>query len=278
MPYPTDHYLDLHGLRFHYLDWENGEKEPLLLLHGFMGHAHVWDGFAPMARAHYHVLALDQRGHGESQWSEGRAYTIDDHFLDLSSFVEALRLSPLNLMGHSMGGRNALFYAALNPQKVARLVLVDARPGNHPDAAQALRRQMLTLPLAADSLDDVGKAIQSLYPSLSRETCIGLARHGYQPGPHGQYVPRYDRRMSLDAQRSGYAAEDLWPFLRNITCPALIVRGKESPFLSPEDARKMAGLLPRAELAEIPRATHLPMEENPGLFQKVVLDFLNRPL
>ncbi len=277
MSSPIDGYLDLNGLRFHYLDWGNQGRRPFLLLHGFMAHAHVWDEFASVARPNYHVLALDQRGHGESQWSAARAYTIDNHFLDLSAFVEALQLPPLILMGHSMGGRNALFYAASNPQKIAGLILVDARPGNHPAAVEALRQQMLSLPLLANSLDEVGRAVQSLYPSLSLEICLGLARHGYKQEPNGQYVPKYDRRMGLDSERSGYAAEDLWPFLKNVACRTLIVRGEKSPFLSLEDARKMIDLLPQAELTEIPQATHLPMQENPRGFAKVVLDFLNRP-
>ncbi len=271
---PKDHYLDLNGLRLHYLDWGNQEKRPLLLLHGFMAHAHVWDDLAMSFRNDNHVLALDQRGHGESQWSVEGAYTIYDHFLDISGMVESLHLDPVILMGHSMGGRNALFYAACSPQKVAKLILVDARPGNSPQASEALKRLLLHLPLMANSLDEVGKAIQSLYPSLSAPIGRQMARHGYKQGEDGKFVPRYDTRMGLDSERSGYAAEDLWPFLKNLTCPTLIVRGKESPFLSLEEAKKMGHLIPNGKWSEIPGATHMPAQENPGMFRKVISKFI----
>lgn len=276
MVYPTDNYIDLHAMRLHYLDWGNREKPPLVLLHGFMAHAHIWDEFAVSAMANYHTIALDQRGHGESQWSEDSAYTIYDHFLDISGFVEKLGLESFILMGHSMGGRNGLFYAACSPQKISKLILVDSRPGNNPMGSEALRRHLAALPLVASSLDEVGRAIQSLYPSLPMEICRSMVQHGYKTDPEGKYIPKYDRCMSFDSERSGYAVENLWPLPKNINCPTLIVRGKGSPFLSLEDAQKLARLIPQAEWREIPEATHLPMQENPSVFKQMIFDFLKR--
>jgi pimeloyl-ACP methyl ester carboxylesterase len=271
---PKDKYLDINGLRFHYLDWGTFGNQSMLLLHGFMAHARVWDDFALRLRHRYHILALDQRGHGESQWSKGAAYTLDDHFLDIYRFIETLGLDDLILVGHSMGGRNALFYAACAPAKIKRLILVDARPGNNQEASRALREHLATLPLQADSLDEVVRAIQTLYPNLPQDICLNMANHGYKKAPGGEYIPKYDVRMGLQAERSGYTAEDLWPFLENITCPTLIVQGEQSRFVSSDDANRMHRILPRAELNEIPEATHLPVLENPPIFYKVLSDFL----
>ncbi len=272
---PEDKYLDVNGLRLHYLDWGTFGHQPMLLLHGFMAHAHVWDDFALRFRNHYHILALDQRGHGESQWAEDVAYTLDDHFSDIYQFIEALGLADLILLGHSMGGRNALFHTACNPLKTEKLILVDARPGNNQQASRELRDHLSVLPLQADSIDKVVQAILTLYPRLSEEVCFDTASHGYKKTQEGEYVPKYDVRMGIQAERSGYAAEDLWPFLKNIPCVTLIVRGKESRFLSSEDAYKMSRMIPRAELYEIPDATHLPALENPRIFDKTISDFLN---
>jgi len=271
---PKDRYIELNGLRFHFLEWGNAGKSTLLLLHGFMAHAHVWDDLAIQFQNAHHVIALDQRGHGESQWSPEGAYTLTDHFLDLSGFVESLGLDSFILMGHSMGGRNALFYAACNPQNVAKLILVDARPGNNPRASEALKMHLLRLPLVAHSLEEVAQAILSLYPSLSLEIGRQMARYGYREEENGRWVPRYDARMSQASERSGHSAEDLWAFLRNVSCPTLIVRGKGSPFLSLEEAQKMAHFIPKGELRQIPGATHLPTQENPDMFLKVVSEFI----
>jgi len=271
---PQDRYLEVDGLCLHYLDWGNDKQQPMLLLHGFLAHAHVWDDFALNFRSHYHVIALDQRGHGESQCSKGIAYTLDDHFSDIASFVEKLGLNNLILVGHSMGGRNALFFAACASHGPERLILVDSRPDDTLQASQALRQLLVTFPLQARSLDVVVRAIRSLYPYLSKDFCLHIASYGYRQVQDGTFVPRFDTRMSLQSEREGYATEDLWPYMKNITCPTLIVRGKESSFVSRKVAQKMCKQIPKAELREIPKSTHIPVQENPAAFNKVITDFL----
>lgn len=275
---PYDGYVDAHGLRLHYLDWGNKNKQALILLHGFLGHAYVWDGIAPAFKHCYHVMALEQRGHGESGWSQEAAYTIDDHFTDIDTFLTTLELSNVILIGHSMGGRNALFYAACKPSQVARLILVDARPDDTPQASQALKDLLLAFPLKASSLNQVEQALQGLYPYLSKERCKHIARYGYKQEDDGTFMPRYDARMSLQCERMHYATEGLWPYLPNIVCPTLIIRGKESPFLSNEVAQRMCELIPVAVMREIPQATHMPAQENPFVFQRIVSEFLRNEL
>jgi pimeloyl-ACP methyl ester carboxylesterase len=272
---PKDKYVDLNGLRAHYLDWGRDGLQPMLLLHGFMAHAHAWDDFASAFKARYHVIALDQRGHGESQWCEDGAYSLSEHFSDLVYFVEGLDLKGLILVGHSMGGRNALFYTACNPQRVKKLVLVDARPASDPKSSRALRRDLRSLPYEALSLSEVVRTIQDLYPYLSRKTCRHLACYGYRQIAGEKFVPRFDLRMSLELDRLGCVTENLWPFLKNVACPTLIIRGKESPFLSRADARKMCGMIQSAKMMEIPLAAHMPVQENPRSFRKVISEFLD---
>jgi pimeloyl-ACP methyl ester carboxylesterase len=274
---PKDEYQEIKGLRLHYLDWGKSGQQPMLLLHGFMAHAHVWDEFAPGFRDRYHVIALDQRGHGDSQWSEDEAYSVDDHFSDIANLIEVLDLKDLILVGHSMGGRNGLFYTACRSQNVEKLVLIDARPANSVKASERLKHDLLHLPLQAGSLDEIAQAIQTLYPSLSIEICHDLAFHGYKEKVlDGTFVPKYDVRMGFHSHHMGCVTENLWPFMRNVTCPTLIVRGEESPFLSRKDARKMSRIIPKAEWVEIAKATHMPVQENPVVFKRVISHFLNK--
>jgi len=271
---PQDRYMQINGLRLHYLDWGNNGCQTMLLLHGFMADAHVWDDFALNFRSHYHLIALDQRGHGESQWSTDMAYTMDDHFSDIAHFIETLDLNDLILIGHSMGGRNALFYTAYSTRKVKRLILVDSRPDDNPQASKALRHLLVNFPLQADSLKEVVQAIQSLYPYLSKEICYHIVNHGYKNVHEGNYTPKYDIRMSQHSEHTGYATEELWPFMSNVTCPVLIIRGKESHFLSREVAHQMCRVLPHSESVEIPKSSHMPVQENPIATTKVIADFL----
>jgi pimeloyl-ACP methyl ester carboxylesterase len=273
---PQDRYLEVNGIRLHYLEWGGPDFETLLFLHGFMGHAHVWDNVAPTFAERYRVMALDQRGHGESEWPKEASYTLYDHYADLCGFVEALELKDFNLIGHSMGGRNALFYVACSPtQRVKRLILVDARPGNNPEASKALRDLVLSLPVRIHSVQESAAVFKRLYPYLSEEFCRHIVTYGFREAGDGTLVPRHDIRMNRLSERSNFEAEELWPFLENIACPTMVIRGENSPFLSRSEAERMTMSLPRAEFHEIPQSTHLPAQENPIAFMKTVLRFLD---
>ena len=274
---PEDKYLTANELRLHYLDWGDSENAPILLLHGLMAHAHVWDNLALELSNLYHVLALDQRGHGESEWPREALYSVDDHFCDIITFIEALALKKVILLGHSMGGRNALFYTACAPEKVERLILVDARLGINPEASRALKRQLASLPVKAKAMDEVVEALRKLYPYLKIEMCRHIAKYGYNQSQDGWFIPKYDIRMSMQIESLGYATEDLSEMTKSISCPTLVVRGRESLFLSREEAHTMCHLLPMAVFKEIPESTHIPAQENPNAFTRVIFDFLSLP-
>src|SRR5690349_2244381 len=126
----TDELIEMRGLRFHYRDWasERPGAPDLVLLHGFTGHARSWDAFADAMTDRYRVLALDQRGHGETTWAADGAYGNDAMVEDLKAFVAALKLDRFTLLGLSMGGAVAMHYAGERPKELAALVIVDIGP------------------------------------------------------------------------------------------------------------------------------------------------------
>src|SRR5205809_7588471 len=123
---PIDRYLVVNGLRLHVLDWGGDGRTSLLLLHGFTGHAHAWDTLSIALQPHFHVYALDQRGHGDSD--PATVYNPIAAFDDIAGVVEQLGLSSLVLVGLSMGGRNAMYFASKRPDAVQTLVIVDIGP------------------------------------------------------------------------------------------------------------------------------------------------------
>jgi esterase len=241
-----------------------------------MAHAHVWDDFAQTFRTRYHIIALDQRGHGESQWSKNGFYTIDDHLSDIAKIIKILKLRNLVIIGHSMGGRNALFYSACYPENVERLVLVDAHPGNDRNSSKALKNLINHIPLKADSVEEVVKRVRILSPYLSKEICHHIVAHGFKKMPNGKLAPKFDVRMIQQLGKLDYDTEDLWPFLQNVNCQSLVIRGKRSSFLSKKVAQKICRFIPNAELREIPESTHFPVQENLIVFNEVISHFLNQ--
>lgn len=272
-----DKAIVVNGLKLHYLDWNGAASgTTIVLLHGFMGHAHVWDDLALALASRQRVLALDQRGHGDSDWSDGAHYSIEQHFADLCVFIDALKIEKLILLGHSMGGRNALFYAACRPENVERLILVDTRLESSPEAKTALENQMKSLPLRTKQIRDVENALRSLYPYLPRRTCEHLAKHGYRRDRAGWLVPKYDLRMSRQLKATGDTTPDpdFRQMMNNIACPTLYIKGKESSFVSEKEFHGLHKAINSVDLQVIPRSSHMPAQENPGPFKKAVLAFL----
>src|SRR5215469_2455358 len=100
---PQDHQIIIGAARFHYLDW-GGNGHPILFLHGGGLNAHTWDVVALMLRDRHRCVALDQRGHGDSEWSPGSDYGMDSHLRDIEGFATQMKLRRPVLVGQSMGG------------------------------------------------------------------------------------------------------------------------------------------------------------------------------
>src|SRR5882724_11907152 len=128
---PSSHFVSVNGLRLHYLDWDNTHLPNVLLLHGVRLQSHTWDMAALLLRDHYHLVALDQRGHGDSEWTS-EAQMNDDTFdlmlEDTGQLVEFLGWNKFILVGMSMGGITAMRYAAQFPDRLLALCIVDIAP------------------------------------------------------------------------------------------------------------------------------------------------------
>src|SRR5262244_3350893 len=121
-------------LGLHYLEWGSADHPPLLFLHGGSAHAHWFDAVAPAFADRYHAVALDQRGHDESEWSRPPAFASD-----LRGVIERLGWRQAVVIGHSMGGHNAMAFAAWHPEHVRALVVVDSRPSIPEERLKQLR-------------------------------------------------------------------------------------------------------------------------------------------
>jgi pimeloyl-ACP methyl ester carboxylesterase len=267
-----DRIIELNGLRFHYRDWGDPSAPPLVLLHGFTGHARSWDTFASAMQDRYRVLALDQRGHGESEWAPD--YHAERMVEDLHAFADALKLGRFALLGLSMGGRNAYLYAAQYPETVERLVIVDIGPDMMREGAERIRR----MAQARDVWDDPEDAVRdarAVNPRPPDDELRHRVLHGLVQRPDGRWTLRYD--ASLRSPETPLPRPDpayVWAQLPKITCPTLIVRGAESDVLSRETAERMAKTIPTCTLVEVPRSGHTVPLDNPKGFLEAVDAFL----
>jgi pimeloyl-ACP methyl ester carboxylesterase len=118
----------VNGLRLSALEWPAPGRPPLCFLHGGSAHAHWFDAVVPDLVARYHVLSVDQRGHGESEWSPTQEYATESFASDLLGVMDAMGWTRMTLAGHSMGGHNSIAFSGWYPERVSALAIIDSRP------------------------------------------------------------------------------------------------------------------------------------------------------
>jgi len=261
----------INSLRLHYFEWGEPGRTPLLFLHGGSAHAHWFDAVAPAFADRYHAVALDQRGHGESEWSRPPAYATEDFARDLRGVIEALGWRQAVVIGHSMGGHNAMAFAAWHPEHVRALVVVDSRPAIPEERLKQLRaRGYRALRLHRTRQDAI-----AAFHLLPRETRAdaGILSHLATMGVverDGGFMYRFDP----EANRSRRPV-DTMRLLEGITAPTLVVRGEWSPVLTREMADRMVATIRGARFAEIPATYHHLVLDAPVAFVRVLGDFLS---
>src|SRR2546427_9523168 len=141
-PSPADRTTTLNGFRFHFLDWGARGEPPVLLLHGGAQTAHSWDEVAPDLARDHHVLALDQRGHGDTDWAPEGRYRRDDFVADIRAFLDDRGWERATLIALSLGGLNSIAFAATHPERIAGLVVVDVTPPISQTGSKAIAAQL----------------------------------------------------------------------------------------------------------------------------------------
>ena len=283
---PTSHSYFSQRLRLHYLDWGNDAAPDLLLVHGIHDHCHSWDWLAQSLRQHFHVVAPDLRGHGDSQWSLGSQYSYLEYAQDVAQLVRQRRLAPVTIVSHSLGGTIASIYAGAFPEAVARLVIIEGvglypRPVEQPEARlrhwiEANRSLAGRLPRRYRTLEDAYQRMQDTNPHLSPEQARHLTAHGSNQNEDGTYTWKFDNytrtRHPYDIPNDDMAA--LW---RRISCPVLIINSRQGyPHrIGQDDTLRHFGT---ATLHEIDDAGHWTHHDQFAACVETIGRFLNAPL
>ena len=265
--------LAVNGLTLHALEWAAPGAPRLCFLHGGSAHSHWFDGVITPFIGRYHVIALDQRGHGASQWPSPPAYATEDFVSDLLAMMDVLGWARMTVVGHSMGGANSMALAAWHPDRVERLVIIDSRP-SIPAERLGVMHQRGERALRAPRRHPTPDSAMASFRLLPRETVAdaALLAHVARAGiveREGGWSYRFD-----PAANGSRRPHDMWPHLSRITAPTLIVRAALSPVLTSDMAEKMRATIPDVRLVEVPGAYHHVTLDQPERFVRAVEGFL----
>lgn len=267
-------FVEAGGLRLHYQDYGTVGKPAMLCLHGGAAHAHWFDFIAPGLVPAYRVIALDQRGHGDSEWADPPAYSYERYAADLAEVVEKLDLRDFVLIGHSMGGTVSLEYASTYPGRVGKLIVVDSTLQMTPERVAALR--------------DVGSRQGSNYAtreefiaryrlrpagtSAAPEVMRHLAQNSARQFPDGTWRHKFDRSVYATRETT-----DGLPRWNHIRIPALLVKAERSQRINPQVYGEVKARCPQVQLTEVPHCDHHVTLDNPTGFVSAVKAFLSKP-
>ncbi len=276
---PTHGYAEVEGLKLHYLDWGGDQgKHTFVLLHGGAAHAHWWDTVAPLLTNYGRVVALDFRGHGQSQWANPPHYGPPAYLEDVRGLIEQLGTKVI-LVGHSMGGAVAQWVAVTHPELLEALIIVDAPHGPPPLFRRLMwrwrRRSQGGKRPELRSADDIIRKFRLQPPEtyMTRLDIERLALHGAEQLPSGAWAFRFDPETR--AWRK-HGAKMTRPKIRNLKMPTLLIRGDQSGLVSPAHVKRMHRKIKGSVFKEIPRAYHHVPLDNPADTAAAIIEFVQR--
>jgi pimeloyl-ACP methyl ester carboxylesterase len=266
-PY-TDRYVRVGGLKLHVQDYGTAGKPQMLCVHGSAAHAHWFDFVASGLTDEYHVLALDQRGHGDSEWdlSPHPEYNYDRYAADLHELSEKLGLRDFILIGHSMGGLVSTVYAATYPGRARAFIMVDSTldmPAERIASMNAVGSREGSSYANADEF----LANYKIRPSGSSATPDMVRHLGLHSGrlfEDGRWRNKVDRNVY--ARRVG---RNLIPYWAHIKIPALLMRGDRSNRISPQIIAQVKAHAPQVQVAAVAGCDHHVTLDNPPGFVEV---------
>lgn len=271
---PASHRIEVNDLSLHYVEYAPPSPEalPVVMLHGLTSAGRTWQRVAERLAEEYHVRALDQRGHGDSDWAAADRYGTEDYLADLEGFLDGLGIGRAILVGQSMGGHNTIAFTARRPERVICALANDIPPA-------------LTWPPADANYE-------AQYPG-GRQPIVATVEEWIAPRralPTMEFTPEWAFELMAEAQlepvEGGYQAKhdpnaamhwrpaDLWEEAKAITTPTLFIRGGRSNVLDAQTLQDMDMAIPGARSITLEKAGHNTYHDMFEEWVTVARDFL----
>jgi pimeloyl-ACP methyl ester carboxylesterase len=257
--------------RLHYLEWNPRGRRTIIFLHGNSANAWWWQWVAECMPPRFRLVALDQRGHGDSEWVNPPAYKPEDYAGDLRRFIAATCDCELPLVvGHSMGGIGVLAFAERYPDRACGAVVVDVAVTSSRMRDRYLRR-LRALPTVVYPDLDTARARFRLMPNeggIPAERLSAIAERSLAPAAKSGYTLKFDRESFF-----GGDGLHVMETIGKLALPTLLVRAGRSRIMTQEAAEAAAASNPRVELVVIPDAHHHVLLEKPQELARVIAGF-----
>ena len=236
--------------RFHFSEWGTPGNPQILLLHGGNQSSHSWDLVSLHLADRFHVFALDQRGHGDSEWNRELDYSMDSMAADAIAFIKDQGLQNPIVFGHSMGGRVTLTMALAHPDAVRALVIVDIGPEVTEEGAKTIQNFVIHN-VEFDDIEVFIDNVQKYDKFRSREHIERTVKYNMLRRVDGKFVSKVDHRR-LPVKNADLTLQQM----SALSMPVLVIRGAESNILESDAAIRFADSLPNGRLETVLNCGH----------------------
>jgi pimeloyl-ACP methyl ester carboxylesterase len=282
----TSEFHILRGLRYHIRTWGDARHPRLFLLHGWMDVSASFQFLVDCFAREWHVVAPDWRGFGLSSWAEA-GYWFPDYYADLDALLDLYQPgTPVNLIGHSLGGNVATTYAGLRPERIAKLVTLEGLGMPRADPAGAPERLVKWLDAQRDpprfrpyaSYDEVAQRLKRNNPRLTDDKAQFLARHWARETAPGVVEMVSDPRHKA-ANPYLFRVEEALACWRRVTAPTLLVSGKDSHIVAwlkdaPEQVVERKKAFRDLRDVELEDCGHMMHHDQPRRLADVIEEFI----
>jgi pimeloyl-ACP methyl ester carboxylesterase len=252
-------------------------RPSILMLHGGGQNRFSWKNTGQiLADEGFHVVALDSRGHGDSDRSPNATYTVDALCADTLQVLDQIG-RPVMLIGASMGGMTGILVAdAAGPERVTKLVLVDVVPRYEKDGSARIRDFMFSHVHGFGSLEEAADAVAAYLPHRTKpRSPEGLKKNLRRRD--GRWYWHWDPKFLTAPSDDAFVREEkLEQAAIDLTIPILLIRGKLSDVVSPEGVKDFLTKVPNAEFVELSDAGHTAAGDDNDAFSDVVVQFVGR--
>ncbi|GAB4300062.1 MAG: alpha/beta fold hydrolase [Methylophaga sp.] len=244
----------------------SGEGQPLLIIHGLFGSSDNWRSMARYFSKFYRVISVDLRNHGRSPHSEEQSFTVMAQ--DIARLCEELNLGRVHILGHSLGGKVAMQFAANHAGSIDKLVVIDISPRQYFSQHTPLMDAMMSLDLTR--LDSRSAVDEALAGKVADKSVRQFLLMNLQMGDKGFYW-----RINLPVLKANYQ-QLMAPVCEGQEVPvnSLFVYGSLSEYVTEDDRALIKRHFPRAKFQAIDKAGHWVHSERPQQFKRVVEDYL----
>lgn len=252
------------------LNMREGGSGPLIIfMHGITANAAVWDPILRALQDSFHVIAIDQRGHGRSD-KPASGYQAADYVRDVMQLVEVMNGAPALIVGHSLGARNAIVAGATKPDRIVGIVGIDFTPFIEAEVFDALDARVKGGDRPFPSYADVVEYLADRYPLMPKDAVERRAQHGYV-ARDGSFHPLADP-AAMAATVVGLRA-DLERAVVDVKPPMLLIRGAKSKLVSPRAFERTLQLRADVQSLVVPGVDHYVPEEAPAIIGDVIRRF-----